>query len=54
MFERWSTSFENEDRGMRKEGDKAPLIERMGKGKKKEVSRDTNFYYFYDDVLGDQ
>jgi hypothetical protein len=54
MFERWSTSFENEDRGMHKEGDKAPLIERTGKGKKKEASRDTNFYYFYDDVLGDQ
>jgi hypothetical protein len=54
MFERWSTSFENEDQGMRKEGDKAPLIERTGKGRKKDVSRDTNFYRFYDDVLGDQ
>jgi hypothetical protein len=55
MFGRWSLNFENDDPGKKTEEGEAPLIEGKGRRneKKKDLSRDTNFYGFYDDVLED-
>jgi hypothetical protein len=53
-FKRWSLSLENDDLEKGQEEDKMPLIEGKGKVRaKKNSSRDTNFYRFYDDVLED-